>query len=159
VPERREERTTEGGLDAAGQHNHLAPFIQRLSESGIRASLFIEPAIRQIEAARALAAPVVELHVGAYCEATLAGETERAEALLKRIHRAADAAAAFGLEVHAGHGITYETVGPIARHPWIQELNIGHFIIGEAIFTGLDTAIRGMRHRMEEARREGLAES
>jgi pyridoxine 5-phosphate synthase len=157
VPERREERTTEGGLDAAGQHNQLQHYVRQLNEAGIRVSLFIEPDMRQIEAARSLGAPVVELHVGAYCEAVLATDAERTEALLRRIHRAADAAAAFGLEVHAGHGITYDTVGPIARHPWIAELNIGHFIIGEAIFVGLDTAIQGMRHRMDEARREGLA--
>jgi len=157
VPERREERTTEGGLDAAGQHNHLAPFVRQLKEAGIRVSLFIEPDLKQVEAAQTLGAPVVELHTGAYCEAAQAGDISRCDQLLRRFNRAAHAAAARELEVHAGHGLSYDTVGPIARHPFIVELNIGHFIVGEAIFVGLDAAIRGMRHRMDEARREGNA--
>jgi pyridoxine 5-phosphate synthase len=159
VPERREERTTEGGLDAVGQRNLLASMVDRLKEAGIRVSLFIEPDLRQVEAAEILGAPVVELHTGAYCEAALSGDAERRDALIRRFHQAAYAAAARGLEVHAGHGLSYDTVGPIARHPHIAELNIGHFLVGEAIFIGLDAAIRGMRHRMEEARREGIATS
>jgi len=150
VPERREERTTEGGLDAAGQHNHLVPFVSRLNEAGIRVSLFIEPDPRQIEAAKRLGAPVVELHTGAYCEAAQAGHATERE--LGRLTGAAGFAAGIGLEVHAGHGLTFDTVRPVAALPELVELNIGHFLVGEAIFVGFETSIRQMRRLMDEAR-------
>ncbi len=148
VPERREERTTEGGLDAAGQHNHLAPLITRLSDAGIRVSLFIEPSSRQIEAAMRLRAPVVELHTGRYAHST--GEARTAE--LARIAEAAALCAKNGIEPHAGHGLTFDNVQPIAAIPQLAELNIGHFLVGEAIFIGLDASIRRMRALMDEAR-------
>ncbi len=148
VPEKREERTTEGGLDAAGQHDHLKPMIARLSDAGIRVSLFIEADRRQLDAARALGAPVVELHTGAYCEA----QGEERGRLLHRLAAAAGHAEQIGLECHAGHGLSYETVSPVAAIPTIAELNIGHFLVGEAIFVGLDTAIKRMRALMDEAR-------
>ena len=148
VPEKREERTTEGGLDAAGGLEHLKPMVGRLRDAGIRVSLFIEPSIRQLDAAVSLGAPVVELHTGAYCDA----EGAAREAELKRIQEAAAYAAEVGLECHAGHGLTYDTVAPIAVIPTIVELNIGHFLIGEAIFVGLAESIHGMRQRMNEAR-------
>ncbi|TMJ20551.1 MAG: pyridoxine 5'-phosphate synthase [Alphaproteobacteria bacterium] len=148
VPERREEVTTEGGLDAAGRHNHLQPLISRLADAGIRVSLFIEPDPRQIEAAAMLGAPVVEFHTGRYAHAE--GEARAAE--LRRIADAAALAAKNGIEPHAGHGLTYDNVQPIAAIPQIAELNIGHFLIGEAIFTGLDASIRRMRALMDEAR-------
>jgi len=148
VPEKREERTTEGGLDAVGGHNHLKPLIAKLSDAGIRVSLFIEADKRQLDAAKALGAPVIEIHTGAYCEA----QGEEREQHLKRIVEAAAHAEAIGLECHAGHGLTFETVGPIAVIPSIMELNIGHFLVGEAIFVGLETAIRRMRQAMDEAR-------
>ena len=148
VPEKREERTTEGGLDAAGQHNHLAPMIAKLSDAGCRVSLFIEPDERQIDAALRLGAPVVELHTGRYCELA---EAERAEEL-KRIANAAALAAKAGLEPHAGHGLTFDNVIPIAAIPQIRELNIGHFLIGEAIFDGLAPVVQRMRALMDEAR-------
>lgn len=148
VPERREERTTEGGLDAAGLHNHLAPMVARLNDAGVRVSLFIEPDARQIEAAMRLKAPVVELHTGKYAHATGAELT----AELKRISDAAALAARNGIEPHAGHGLTFENVGPIAAIPQLAELNIGHFLIGEAIFIGLDASIREMRARIDAAR-------
>ena len=148
VPERREERTTEGGLDAAGQHNHLAPIVARLNDAGIRVSLFIEPDPRQIEAAMRLKAPVVEFHTGRY--AHVEGEERAAE--LRRIADAAALAWKNGIEPHAGHGLTYDNVVPIAAIPQLAELNIGHYLIGEAIFTGLEHAIRRMRGLMDEAR-------
>lgn len=148
VPERREERTTEGGLDAAGQHNRLAPLITRLSDAGIRVSLFIAPEVRQIEAAIRLGAPVVELHTGEYAEAT--GEARAVE--LKRIADMAALAARNGIEPHAGHGLTYENVQAIAAIPQLAELNIGHYLIGEAIFTGLAAAVLRMRELMDQAR-------
>lgn len=148
VPERREERTTEGGLDAAGQHNHLSPIIRQLSANGSRVSLFIEPSIKQLDAAKALGAPVVELHTGRYCETE--GAAQQVE--LERIAKAAAHAEAIGLECHAGHGLNFDTVAPVAAIPTIVELNIGHFLIGEAIFGGLDGAIRRMRALMNEAR-------
>ncbi len=148
VPERREERTTEGGLDAAGLHNHLAPMVARLNDAGVRVSLFIEPDARQIEAAMRLKAPVVELHTGKYAHSTGAELT----AELKRISDAAALAARNGIEPHAGHGLTFDNVGPIAAIPQLAELNIGHFLIGEAIFIGLDASIREMRARMDAAR-------
>lgn len=153
VPERREERTTEGGLDAAGGHNHLQPFVDSLREAGSRVSLFIEPDPRQLEAAVRLGAPVVELHTGAFCEAYIEDpEGERTRACLQRIHKAAALAGEMGLECHAGHGLTFDTVGAVAVIPTIAELNIGHFLIGEAIFSGLDSAIRRMRALMNKAR-------
>ena len=148
VPERREEVTTEGGLDAAGQHNHLKPLIARLGEADIRVSLFIEPDPRQIEAAIHLGAPVVEFHTGRYAHAE--GEAQVAE--LRRIADAAALAAKNGIEPHAGHGLTYDKVQPVAASPQIAELNLGHFLIGEAIFTGLDASVRRMRALMDEAR-------
>ena len=148
VPEKREERTTEGGLDAAGHHDHLAPFVARLGEAGIRVSLFVEPDPRQIEAAMRLGAPVIELHTGRY--AHLVGEARAAE--LRRIADAAALAAKNGIESHAGHGLTFDNVVPVAAIPQLAELNIGHFLIGEAIFTGLDASVRRMRALMNEAR-------
>ena len=148
VPERREERTTEGGLDAAGQHNHLAPLVARLNDAGIRVSLFIEPDPRQIEAAMRLRAPVVELHTGKYAHS----EGEALTAELRRLSDGAALAAKNGIEPHAGHGLTFDNVGPIAAIPQIAELNIGHFLVGEAIFIGLDASIREMRARMDAAR-------
>jgi len=150
VPERREERTTEGGLDVAGQRDHLRRVVQELGSAGIRVSLFIEPDARQIEAAIALGAPVVELHTGAYCDAV--GETRAAE--LNRLGDAARLAGQGGLEVHAGHGLTFDSVAPVAALPQVRELNIGHFLVGEAIFVGLAEAIREMRARMDAARQE-----
>lgn len=148
VPERREERTTEGGLDAAGQHNRLAPIVARLRDAGIRVSLFIAPEARQIEAAMKLGAPVVELHTGEYAHAQ--GEARAVE--LKRLADIAALAAKNGIEPHAGHGLTYENVQPIAAIPQVAELNIGHYLIGEAIFVGLDAAVRRMRSLMDEVR-------
>ena len=148
VPEKREERTTEGGLDAAGQVETLRPYVERLSEAGIRVSLFIEPDERQVEAALRLLAPVVELHTGRY--AHLDGQDRSAE--LKRIADCAALAAKNGVEPHAGHGLTFDNVQPVAAIPQIAELNIGHFLVGEAIFTGLDASVRKMRELMDEAR-------
>lgn len=148
VPERREERTTEGGLDAAGLHNRLAPIVSRLTDAGIRVSLFIAPEPRQIEAAMKLGAPVVELHTGEYAHA----EGEAVAVELKRIADMAALAARNGIEPHAGHGLTYENVQPIAAIPPLAELNIGHYLIGEAIFVGLESAVRRMRDLMDDAR-------
>jgi pyridoxine 5-phosphate synthase len=148
VPERREERTTEGGLDAAGQHNHLAPIVTRLSDAGIRVSLFIAPDPRQIEAAMRLRAPVVEFHTGPYAHA----EGAEREVELRRVADAAALAAKNGIEPHAGHGLTFENVQPIAAIPQLAELNIGHYLVGEAIFIGLEESIRRMRSLMDDAR-------
>ena len=148
VPEKREERTTEGGLDAAGQDNHLAPYIARLLDAGIRVSLFIEPDARQIDAAIRLKAPVVEFHTGLY--AHLDGEAAATE--LRRIADAAALAIKNGIEPHAGHGLTFDNVVPIAAIPQLRELNIGHFLIGEAIFAGLGDSVQRMRALMDEAR-------
>ena len=148
VPEKREERTTEGGLDAAGQHNRLAPIVTRLADAGIRVSLFIEPEERQLDAALRLGVPVVEFHTGEYAHAT---GPERAREL-KRIADMAALAAKNGIEPHAGHGLTYDNVQPIAAIPQLAELNIGHYLIGEAVFVGLETAVRRMRDLMDEAR-------
>ncbi|MDR7038035.1 pyridoxine 5-phosphate synthase [Methylobacterium sp. BE186] len=156
VPEKREERTTEGGLDIIGAREHLKPRVRALSEAGIRVSLFVEPEERVMEAARALGAPVVELHTGSYCEAATARDAERVAQELSRIARAAEYGAAIGLEIHAGHGLTVDSVGPIARLPQLAELNIGHAIIAEAIFVGLPQAVRDMRAAMDAARR-GMA--
>lgn len=152
VPEKREERTTEGGLDAAGQHNRLAPICARLADAGIRVSLFIEAEERQIEAAMKLGAPVVEFHTGEYAHAHLDGDSERTARELKRIADMAALAAKNGIEPHAGHGLTYENVTPIAAIPQLAELNIGHYLIGEAVFVGLENAVRRMRELMDEAR-------
>ena len=148
VPEKREELTTEGGLDAAGQHNRLAPLVTSLRNASIRVSLFIEPDPRQIEAAIRLGAPVVELHTGRYAE--LEGEAQTAE--LRRLTDAAALAAKNGIEVHAGHGLTFDNVTPIAAIPQIAELNIGHFLVGEALFTGLGASVARMRALMDLAR-------
>ncbi len=148
VPEKREERTTEGGLDVVSGHNRLKPYIGMLGNAGIRVSVFIEPDLAQLDAAKAVGAPVVELHVGAYCDATGA-EQERQ---LARIVAAAAHAEKIGLECHAGHGLTFDTVAPVAVIPTIAELNIGHFLIGEAIFIGLEESIRSMRKLMDKAR-------
>ena len=148
VPEKREERTTEGGLDAAGQHNHLAPMVRELGAAKIRVSLFIEPDPRQIEAALKLGAPVVELHTGRYAELSGAARAEE----LRRIADAAALAAKNGIEVHAGHGLTYDNVIPIAAIPQVRELNIGHFLVGEALFVGLAESVRQMRDLMDAAR-------
>lgn len=148
VPEKREERTTEGGLDAAGQFDMLRPFVDRLGEAGIRVSLFIEPSERQVEAALRLGAPVVEFHTGRYAHVD---GPERANEL-KRIADGAALAAKNGIEPHAGHGLTYDNVVPVAAIPQLAELNIGHFLIGEAIFTGLAESVRRMRALMVEAR-------
>ena len=146
VPEKREERTTEGGLDAAGLHNTLAPLVARLNDAGIRVSLFIEPDPRQIDAAMRLRVPVIELHTGKYAH----GDDDGIE--LRRLADAAALAVKNGIEPHAGHGLTFDNVGPIAAIPQIAELNIGHFLVGEAIFIGLDASIREMRARMDAAR-------
>lgn len=148
VPEKREERTTEGGLDAAGLHNQLAPVVSRLADAGIRVSLFIEATERQLDAAIRLGAPVVEFHTGEYAHAT--GENRARE--LKRIADMAALAAKNGIEPHAGHGLTYENVQPIAAIPQLAELNIGHYLVGEAVFVGLEHAVRTMRELMDEAR-------
>jgi len=152
VPEKREERTTEGGLDAAGLHNTLAPMVGRLTDAGIRVSLFIEPEARQIEAAMQLAAPVVELHTGRYAHLWLDEDAAGIEAELRRIADAAALCAKNGIEPHAGHGLTFDNVQPIAAIPQLAELNIGHYLIGEAIFDGLEASIRRMRQLMDEAR-------
>ncbi len=156
VPERREEVTTEGGLDVAGQHNRIVPVVANLKAAGIRVSLFIEANPIQIAASASAGADVIELHTGAYCLAVRERRPE-AEQLLRNLQQAAAQAMALGLEVHAGHGIDYETVTPVAAIPEIAELNIGHFLIGEAIFTGLDSAIRRMRALMDAARKEAAA--
>ena len=148
VPERREERTTEGGLDAAGQHNRLAPIVARLAEAGIRVSLFIAPEPRQIEAALRLRAPVVELHTGEYAHA----EGEQVAAELRRLSDMAALAARNGIEPHAGHGLTYDNVAAIAAIPQLAELNIGHYLVGEAIFVGLEASVTRMRELMDAAR-------
>ena len=148
VPEKRVERTTEGGLDAAGQFGALQPYVARLADAGIRVSLFIEPSEGQVAAAVRLGAPVVEFHTGRY--AHVEGEERAAE--LKRIADAAALAAKNGIEPHAGHGLTFDNVIPVAAIPQIAELNIGHFLIGEAIFTGLEQSVKRMRALMDEAR-------
>jgi pyridoxine 5-phosphate synthase len=152
VPEKREERTTEGGLDAAGQDNHLRPFVARLTEAKIRVSLFIEPDPRQIEAAIRLRAPVVEFHTGRYAHLDGPDDQSARAAELRRIADAAALAAKNGIEPHAGHGLTFDNVVPVAAIPQLRELNIGHFLVGEAIFIGLDASVRRMRALMDEAR-------
>ena len=152
VPERREERTTEGGLDVAGQHNTVTPAVRRLRDAGSRVSLFIEPSLIQVTASESAGAQVVELHTGAYCEAVRAGDDAEGARHLERLREAAAEAHGLGLEVHAGHGIDYATVGAIAAIPEVVELNIGHFLVGEAIFIGFEASIRKMRALMDEAR-------
>ncbi len=154
VPEKREERTTEGGLDVAKGHNMLQSYVHNLQEENIRVSLFIEPDPAQLEAAARLSADIVEIHVGAYCDTT---DSMKRQNELERIIQAAAIAEELGLECHAGHGLTYGTVGPIAAIPTIAELNIGHFLIGEAIFVGLETTILEMRQLMDDARNQAVA--
>lgn len=148
VPENREERTTEGGLDAAGLHNRLAPLVTRLVDEGIRVSLFIEADPRQLEAAMRLGAQIVEFHTGEYAHA----EGEQREVELRRISDMAALAVKNGIEPHAGHGLTYDNVQPIAAIPQLAELNIGHYLVGEAVFVGLEAAVRRMRDLMDDAR-------
>ena len=152
VPERREERTTEGGLDVVGQHNSLVPAVARLRQAGIRVSLFIAAEPRQIEAAVSVGAPVIEIHTGAWCDALADDQMEAAEAEWLRIREGARLARQAGLEVHAGHGLNFETAEAIAALPEIAELNIGHFLVGEAVFAGLAGAVREMRAAMDHGR-------
>jgi len=152
VPEKREERTTEGGLDAAGQHNHLQPVVSRLTDAGIRVSLFIAPDERQLEAALRLGAPVVEFHTGEYAHAANDYGGEQVAAELRKVADMAALAAKNGIEPHAGHGLTYENVAAIAAIPQLAELNIGHYLVGEAVFVGLDEAVTRMRELMDAAR-------
>ena len=148
VPEKREERTTEGGLDAAGQHNHLYPIVWKLKDQGIRVSLFIEADERQLDAAARLGVPVVEFHTGEYAHA----RGDEVAAQLKRIADMAALAVKNGIEPHAGHGLTYDNVQPIAAIPQLAELNIGHYLVGEAVFVGLEAAVVRMRELMDDAR-------
>ncbi|MFN3211820.1 MAG: pyridoxine 5'-phosphate synthase [Henriciella sp.] len=152
VPEKREERTTEGGLNAAREHNKLVPMIRALKENGSRVSLFIEPDPVQLIAAQRMGADITEFHTGRYVELRLAGEEELAAAELERIADCAKRAVDIGIEPQAGHGLTYDTVQPVAAIPELTELNIGHFLMGEAIFAGLEPAIQKMRQLMDEAR-------
>jgi len=152
VPERRQEVTTEGGLDVVGQHNALAPYIARLNDAGIRVSLFIAADPAQIEMAAQLRAPVIEIHTGAWCDAVVDGHTDKAEAEWQRIVAGAKLAKAAGLEVHAGHGLDYATAETIAALPEVMELNIGYYMIGEALFVGLAETVRSMREAMDRGR-------
>ncbi len=152
VPEKREERTTEGGLDAAAQHNHLVPYVSRLADAGIRVSLFIESNPVQIAVANALGAQVVEFHTGAYADACHAGDEAVRDKEFEKLVEAGRLAHDMGLEVHYGHGLTFDTVKPVAAIPQAVELNIGHFLIGEAIFVGLEATLLRMRELMDEAR-------
>jgi pyridoxine 5-phosphate synthase len=153
VPERREELTTEGGLDVAGHHNALAPFIARLNDAGVRVSLFIAADPRQIEMAAKLRAPVIEIHTGAWCDAVVDGHAAKAEAEWQRIVAGAVLARSAGLEVHAGHGLDYVTAEKIAGLPEIVELNIGYYMMGEALFVGLGETVRAMRAAMDRGRK------
>ncbi len=152
VPEKREERTTEGGLEVAREENRLAHFIAPLRDAGCRVSIFIAADARQIDAAARIGAQVIELHTGAYCDYHADGHVAERDAELERLRTMAAYAHSLGLEVHAGHGLTYDTAGPVAAFPEVMELNIGHFLIGEAIFRGLGPAIAEMRRLMDEAR-------
>ena len=152
VPEKREERTTEGGLEVAREENSIAHFIAPLRDAGCRVSIFIAPDRRQIEAAHRIGAQVIELHTGAYCDFHAEGNISARDSELQKLTEMSSLARSLGLEVHAGHGLTYDTVSPIAQLPEVIELNIGHFIIGEAIFRGLTPAIAEMRRLMDEAR-------
>lgn len=158
VPERREERTTEGGLEVAREENRLAHFIAPLREAGCRVSIFIAADKRQIEAAARIGAPVIELHTGAYCDAHAEGRMKERDEELERLREMSAFGHELGLEVHAGHGLTYDTTPPVAAFPEVMELNIGHFLVGEAIFCGLDSAIRRMRDVMDSARRDAFGE-
>jgi pyridoxine 5-phosphate synthase len=152
VPEKREERTTEGGLEVAKDENRLAHFIAPLRDAGCRVSIFIAADERQIEAANRIGAEVIELHTGAYCDFHAEGLLKERDAELERLRKMSTFAHSLGLEVHAGHGLTYDTVAPVAEFPEVRELNIGHFLVGEAIFRGLEPAIREMRNIMDGAR-------
>ncbi len=152
VPEKREERTTEGGLDVAREENRLAHFIAPLHDAGCRVSMFVASEVKQIEAAHRIGADIVELHVGPYCDAFTEGRFDDSDRFLEDLRQMSSHAASLGLEVHAGHGITYDTVKPIAAFAEVVELNIGHFLIGEAIFDGLQNAIGHMRSLMDEVR-------
>ena len=159
VPERREELTTEGGLDVAGQHNMLAPVVARLLDAGIRVSLFIAADPRQIEAAARIRAPVIEIHTGAWCDAVLEGRTRDADLEWQRIRTGTRLGRAAGLEVHAGHGLDYATAESISALPEIAELNIGYFLVGEAVFTGLAETVRAMRGAMDRGRARAVGAS
>ncbi len=152
VPEKRTERTTEGGLDVLGAKDYLAPYVDQLRRAGVRVSLFIEPSAEALDAAVAIKAPVVELHTGAWCHAVEVGDLELAEREFARVRHAAAYAGSRGLEVHAGHGLDYDTARRVSALPQVVELNIGHFLIGEAVFVGLREAIRTMRRAMDEGR-------
>lgn len=156
VPENREEKTTEGGLDVAGQEAFIAPFVSSLTEVGVRVSLFVDPESKQIEAAKRAGAPVIEIHTGAYHEACASTTNARIKHELDLIRKAAAFAAEIGLEVHAGHGLTFRNVQPVAAIPQLSELNIGHFLIGEAVFMGLAESVKEMRKLMNDARTGGL---
>jgi pyridoxine 5-phosphate synthase len=153
VPEKRTERTTEGGLDVIGGHDYLKPFVSELGRAGIRVSLFIEPSQEALAAAASLKAPVVELHTGAWCDAVASSESDRADREFARLRAAAARTRELGLECHAGHGLDYDTARAISAFPEIVELNIGHFLIGEAVFVGLAETLRRMRAAMIEGRR------
>lgn len=155
VPENRNERTTEGGLDVAGQRNFITPFVSQLRDFGVRVSLFVDPDERQIEAARAAGAPVIEIHAGAYHEACARTRPDLIKREFDLIRTAAAFAHSLGLEVHAGHGLTFHNVQPIAAIPEIAELNIGHFLVGEAVFMGLGEAVKEMKRLMQDARTGG----
>jgi pyridoxine 5-phosphate synthase len=159
VPERREERTTEGGLDVAAGGSRLKRVVGELKKAGVRVSLFIEPDAAAIEASERVGADIVELHTGAYCERAIEGDARGIARELERIRSAARLAVAAGLEVHAGHGLTFETVAAVARLPQVVELNIGHFLVGEAIFDGLALAVQRMRALMDEARKDAVSEN
>ena len=152
VPEKREERTTEGGLDIIAGHDHLRPVVRELRDAGIRVSLFVEPEADIMEAARALEAPVVELHTGSYCDAVAFGDEARTAHELERLRAAAQHGARLGLEIHAGHGLNFDNVRAVAAIPQVVELNIGHHLVGEALFTGLGEAIDAMRAAMDRGR-------
>ncbi|UZD90454.1 pyridoxine 5'-phosphate synthase [Cognatishimia activa] len=152
VPEKREEKTTEGGLEVAREENRLAHFIAPLRDAGCRVSIFIGADQKQIEAAHRIGAPVIELHTGAYCDFHAEGKFAERDEELARLTEMAQFAHSLGLEVHAGHGLTYDTVQPIAALPEVMELNIGHFLMGESLFVGLESAIKEMRHLMDDAR-------
>ena len=152
VPEKREERTTEGGLDVARLYDQVAPFVAKLRENGSRVSLFIEPSVPQVAAAERMGAPVIEMHTGKYVELVFAGDKAGAAEELKRLQDAAAYGHERGIEIHAGHGLTYDTVHPVAAIPEVRELNIGHFIMGEALFVGLDAAVKRMRREIDVAR-------
>jgi pyridoxine 5-phosphate synthase len=153
VPEKREEKTTEGGLDVAGDDNRLAQFVAPLADVGCRVSMFIDADARQVEASKRIGAAVVELHTGAYCDLHYEGRFAERDNELKRLTDMATYAHSLGLEVHAGHGLTYDTVTPIAALPEVMELNIGHFLMGEAMFVGLEQSIAEMRRLMDVARK------